>query len=106
MKGILLLACLATAFALVQETPAGEKFPINGKAGPGLEPFDDLVIAMMNRHGVPGGALAIAKDGKLVYAKGFGYADLAGPEVDPETLFLLASVSKPITAAAIVTITA
>lgn len=101
MKGILLLACLATAFALVQETPAGEKFPINGKAGPGLEPFDDLVIAMMNRHGVPGGALAIAKDGKLVYAKGFGYADLAGPEVDPETLFLLASVSKPITAAAI-----
>jgi N-acyl-D-amino-acid deacylase len=106
MKGTLQLCGLITIFGIFSfadapESSAGEKLPIHGKAGPGLEPFDDLVVAMMNRHGVPGGALAIAKDGKLVYAKGFGYADLAGPEAEPDTLFALASLSKPITAAAI-----
>jgi N-acyl-D-amino-acid deacylase len=81
--------------------PADDKFPMHGKAGPGLEAFDALVVAMMNRHGIPGGALAIAKDGKLIYAKGFGWGDLGGDEAGPDTLFGLASLSKPITAAAI-----
>ncbi len=81
--------------------PTGDKFPVHGKAGPGMEQFDNLVIAMMSRHGIPGGALAIAKDGKLVFAKGYGFADLGGDEAGPQTLFGLASLSKPITAAAI-----
>jgi CubicO group peptidase (beta-lactamase class C family) len=76
--------------------------PVSGKAGPGLEPLDKAVLEIMERHGIPGGALALAKDGKLVYAKGFGWADLAaGTPADPWTLFGLASVSKPITALAI-----
>ena len=54
---------------------------------------------IMARHGIPGGSLAIAKDGKLVYAKGFGWADLkTGTPVKPQTTFGLASLSKPITA--------
>jgi N-acyl-D-amino-acid deacylase len=76
--------------------------PITGDAGPGLESFDKAVLAMMDRHGIPGGALAIAKNGKLVYAKGFGWADLARKIiVEPNTLFGLGSLSKPITAMAI-----
>ncbi len=78
------------------------KSPITGKAGPGLEAFDKAVLSLMKRHGIPGASLAIAKDGKLVYAKGFGWADLrAGFAVDPETMFALGSLSKPITAMAI-----
>ena len=42
-----------------------------------------------------------AKDGRLVLAKGYGMADMAGEAATPETMFLLASLSKPITAAAI-----
>src|SRR5262249_12763406 len=76
--------------------------PVRGKAGPGLEPLDRAVIEIMERHGIPGAALAVAKDGKLVYAKGFGWADLAaGITVDIRTLFGLASPSKPIPALAI-----
>jgi N-acyl-D-amino-acid deacylase len=79
-----------------------EALPVRGKAGPGLEPLDKAVLGIMERHGIPGAALAIAKDGKLVYARGFGWADLAaGTPVDPWTLFGLASLSKPITALAI-----
>jgi N-acyl-D-amino-acid deacylase len=47
-------------------------------------------------------ALAVAKDGKLVLARGYGWADVAARRpVQPETRFALASVSKSLTAAAV-----
>jgi N-acyl-D-amino-acid deacylase len=85
----------------VYSWPQG-KFPVTGKAGPGLEPLDEAVQKIMTRHGIPGAALAVAKDGKLVYARGFGWADLtAALGVQPLTRFGLASLSKPLTALAI-----
>jgi CubicO group peptidase (beta-lactamase class C family) len=78
-----------------------EAIPITGKAGPGLEPFDPAMLAIMDHHGVPGAALAIAKNGKLVLAKGYGWANAgSGEAVRPDTLFGLASLSKPFTAIA------
>jgi N-acyl-D-amino-acid deacylase len=101
-----LLVVLASGWIIgpdwAQQPQPKEDYPITGKAGPDLEPLDKAVLAMMRRHGIPGAALAIAKDGRLVYAKGFGWADLAtGKTVSPDTLFGLASLSKPITALAI-----
>lgn len=76
--------------------------PIKGKAGPGMEPLDAAVTGILERHGVPGATLAIAKGGRLLYAKGFGWADTTtGTVVEPDTLFNLASLSKPLTAVAI-----
>jgi D-alanyl-D-alanine carboxypeptidase len=51
---------------------------------------------------IPGAAVGIAHRGKLVYAKGFGYADVenAAP-VTPSTAFRIASNSKTFTAVAI-----
>ena len=49
--------------------------------------------------GVPGLALAVAVDGKLVYSEGFGFADLEERvPVWPTTKFRIASISKPLTA--------
>jgi N-acyl-D-amino-acid deacylase len=85
----------------VAQWPRG-KYPVSGKAGPGLEGLDQLVQAIMGRHGIPGATLAVAKDGKLVYARGFGWADLtAATPCEPITLFGLASLSKPLTCLAI-----
>ncbi len=79
-----------------------QKLPITGKAGPGLEPLDRAIVAIMDRHGIPGASLAVAKKGKLVYAKGFGWANVQkGQPVQPKTIFGLASLSKPLTALAI-----
>jgi N-acyl-D-amino-acid deacylase len=90
----------ATQPPVTPQAPA--TFPVTGKAAPTLEALDDAVKMIMDRHGIPGGALAIAKNGKLVYAKGFGWADLAAAlNVDPQTMFSLASLSKPITAMAV-----
>lgn len=75
--------------------------PITGKGPAALAPIDLAIEKSMLRHGVPGAALAVAKDGRLVYARGFGWGfyeknDLA----TPQTLFGLASVSKVFTALA------
>ena len=49
---------------------------------------------------VPGAAIAVAKNGRLVYSRGFGYAD-GKTKVEPDSKFRIASISKPITAVAI-----
>jgi len=79
--------------------PAFEKVPIKGKAGPGLEKLDAAMLDVMDRNGIPGAAFAFAREGKLLLAKGYGWANVTnGASADPETLFGLASLSKPITA--------
>ena len=39
--------------------------------------FDRIIPALMVKWGIPGGAVAVVKDGSLVYSRGYGYADLA-----------------------------
>ncbi len=48
--------------------------------------------------GVPGIAIAIVHDDKVVYKKGFGVCEAGRPQrIDADTVFQMASVSKPIT---------
>ena len=56
----------------------------------------------MRKHKPPGAALAVTYHGRLVYARGFGHADLEKQQtVEPDALFRIASVSKPFTATAV-----
>jgi N-acyl-D-amino-acid deacylase len=67
-----------------------------------MESYDQVISAFMRKHAIPGGAVAVLRDGKLLYARGFGYADVENRTVvQPDALFRIASISKPITAAAI-----
>ena len=62
----------------------------------------DAPMELQIRQKTPGGALAVAKDGRLVYAKGFGLGDVVNnAPVEATSLFRIASLSKPITAVAI-----
>lgn len=77
-------------------------YPVTGKASPGTEALDKAVVSVLSRHGIPGAAFAIAKDGKLLMARGYGWANLATETpVQPDTLFGVASLSKTFTAVAI-----
>ena len=81
---------------------SGSEIAATGTAVPELSGFDDWMKAFMTEHSIPGGQLAIVRGGKLVYARGFGWSDREAKEpVQPESLFRIASVSKPITAVAI-----
>jgi N-acyl-D-amino-acid deacylase len=69
---------------------------------PVAEAFDREVEAFMQARKVPGGALAVVKNRRLVYAHGYGWADREkGISVRPDSLFRIASISKPITAVAV-----
>jgi CubicO group peptidase (beta-lactamase class C family) len=53
-------------------------------------------------RGIPGLSLTVAVDGKIVYSEGFGYADLEERvPVWPTTKFRIGSISKPLTATAL-----
>lgn len=63
---------------------------------------DAAVARFMERHRVPGFSFAIAHDGRLVLAKAYGHADPERSEpLAPRHRFRIASVSKPLTAVAI-----
>jgi len=105
-------ACLAvllscggepTAPASVPITPpAQQEVPITGAAVPGMESYDQVVPDLMRKYNIPGGAVAVMYDGRLIYARGFGYADVENKTpVQPDALFRIASVSKTLTSAAI-----
>lgn len=66
------------------------------------EKFDEALLELMEEYDIPGGAVAVATDGRLVLARGYGVADTdSGEPVQPDSLFRIASISKPITAVAI-----
>jgi CubicO group peptidase (beta-lactamase class C family) len=67
-----------------------------------LADFGAFVEEARLNYGVPGVAVAVVKDGRVVFLEGYGVreAGQAGP-VDADTIFQLASVSKAFTAAAI-----
>ena len=64
--------------------------------------IDQNVNRFMRKWQIAGASVAIAKDGKVVFAKGYGYSDKENEmEVKPHNLFRTASISKLITATGI-----
>ena len=66
--------------------------------------LDEVVQGYIKNRGLPGGVqLAAAKDGKLVYSRTFGVADVTDPEAKPmlaDARLYFGSISKSITAVA------
>ncbi len=88
------LACIAFATG-----------PFLGQTGPNVPEFSSLdrdIPVLMEAAHVPGGAVAIVKDGRLVFARGYGLADKQrGEAFQPDSLCRVGSVSKTITAVTI-----
>jgi CubicO group peptidase (beta-lactamase class C family) len=81
------------------ESPTAQAFAKQKR----LEDFFDGFFARETvRWHIPGAAFVLVKDGKVVFSKGYGYADVAKrvPVVADQTVFRVASVSKVFTAAA------
>ena len=93
---IVLTASLLVPLISAQDLPA------TGTAIPGMAPFDTAMKALLQKYQVPGGSLAVLRDGKLIYARGYGWADVEGRgPVQPDSLFRIASLSKLFTATGI-----
>lgn len=67
-----------------------------------IEHFQDMVRHMMEVDGIPGVSITLLDDKSILWAEGFGYTDRDGKTpVNPDTIFSLQSISKCITATAI-----
>lgn len=66
-----------------------------------FESIDAYVQEQMAALDIPGAAVAVVRDGEIVHLKGYGVANDAGEPVTPQTPFLLASLSKSMTAVAV-----
>ncbi len=106
---MLFLTALAALFGLrgglgwTAETSSSgpARYAIKAAGGQGMPIFDEIMNEALKSRGIPGGALAIAKDGKLVVACGYGLANTQTREpVTLETLFCTATITKTITAVA------
>lgn len=68
---------------------------------------DHVVDSLRDARGIPGLAIAVSRDGRVVYAKGFGFANLEHRvPVTPETVFQSGSVGKQFTATAVMQLVA
>ena len=107
--GCFALFVLATAaWAQVPTAPTRSTLPINTNdivqpIPPGqLEDFAAYVDSARKTFEVPGIAVAIVKDGRVVLEQGFGLREMGKPErVDAHTLFAIASNTKAFTAASL-----
>ena len=99
------VAALAMAHHVAQAqeaTPTMDAIAVSGTEVPELAAFDTVFTEQMTAWNIPGGQLAIGRDNRLVYNRGFGYASIEDDEfVQPEHRFRIASTTKPITAVAI-----
>ena len=93
---------LLVLFPLPHLLSAAEEISRTGTEVKELESFDRHITELMKKYDIPGGTAAVAKDGRLVYARGFGWADQKNHvPMQPTALMRIASVSKPFTATVI-----
>ncbi len=67
-----------------------------------FQTLDDVMEGYMEKRDIPGGALAVTKDGRLVMARGYTWEPDGTANVAPNAKFRLASISKPLTSSAVV----
>ncbi|MFD2145626.1 serine hydrolase domain-containing protein [Mucilaginibacter antarcticus] len=84
-------------------TAYGNEVSFNTTAAPiNIASIDNAIAAKLTQYNIPGVAIAIIKDEKLVYVKSYGLADKeANTTLANDHLFRIASLSKPITFIAI-----
>lgn len=95
LKRLLITAACAASFLppALAATPA----PTLNEAG-----IEEVVATVMREQSIPGMAVGVLHEGKLIYAKGFGKANLEwNLPVTPDTVFMIGSISKPMLAVGI-----
>ncbi len=87
---ILLILCVLVLSAFSPASAAGSF---------DAKDFRQFVNTEMHRWNVPGAAVLVVKDGKVIFSEGFGYRDVEKKlPVTPKTLFAIGSSSKAFTA--------
>lgn len=100
--GVALLACMVLCGAGLPPTVAARAGEPTGCGTRRLESFDVEMTRLLTKWDIPGAGLAVSRNGRFFLARGYGVVDRStGAPVQPTTKFRLGSMSKTITAAAV-----
>ncbi len=91
--GLLLLACSCFAGSTIKSEPS---LPLTTKEA--LVQFSIYAEKVRKDWHVPGMAIALVQNGKIIYAQGFGHRNTEGEPVTSHTIFDIASLTKSFTA--------
>ena len=72
-----------------------------GAYNPNLASFDNAVQSFMQARAIPCGSLAVTQNSRLVYARGYRWDGYNVDPVNPDSLFRIASLTKPLTSMAV-----
>lgn len=101
MRTMTMRAVVALAAVAAPSITTGSQ-AMSPPPGSDFKAIDKVVTGSMAAFKVPGVAVGIVKDGKIVFAKGYGVREVGkAGAVDPDTLFAIASNTKPFTSAAL-----
>jgi CubicO group peptidase (beta-lactamase class C family) len=85
-------------FLLLVALVAAQLHPVTS-AAQDLQKLESDIAAVLDSHGVPGASVAVVRGDRIVWAQGFGVKERGSAQrVTPDTLFAVASVSKPVAA--------
>ena len=100
---LLFLSCSPGSQGTVIDAPPGtDEGAVLTMTGHGVDAFDDAMPSFLQRSNIPGAAVAVSVGERLVVARGYGLRDRAAAlPVQPDTRFRIASLSKPLTATAV-----
>lgn len=89
-------------FSLWVDTAQAQSLPITGSPVSELAAVDQIIINWLEGKQFQAATLAVVKDRRLVYSRGYGWQDASrSVPISPDAVMRLASNSKPVTAAAI-----
>ena len=98
---VAVLATVVLAAAFVASRPGGSETIAAPSAAPDFAAIDSFVQAEMDAQRIPGLALGIVRGTRTVHLRGFGDADSSGRAVTAQTPFIIGSLSKSVTALAV-----
>lgn len=90
LSALLVLTLNACASGRPSSSPAS--------SGPDVEAFARTVDELRNTMRIPGLSVAVARDGEILLARGFGWSDVEKQvEATPETVYAIGSITKTFT---------
>src|SRR4051794_32755597 len=98
MKNIFLVAfAFVSLYASAQTIPAGKPAE-NGMSAERLSRIDGMITDLMSKKRIPGAVVFVARNGKVVYHKAYGYGDAEKQTaMKKDDIFRIASQSKAVT---------
>jgi CubicO group peptidase (beta-lactamase class C family) len=90
----------ASVFA-TREFPLARVWTVTGAPAGAVDQLDTVVRRFMTAHAIRAGAVACGRNGNIVLARGYTWAEAGYPTTGTDTMFRIASLSKMYTAACV-----